>query len=62
MPQAGVHAIVGIAARRWMPQRKWLLPGVVLGNMFPDLDNLAVAYAALTKIQITERLDTIGFS
>lgn len=34
MPQAGVHAIVGIAARRWIPQREWLLLGVVLGNLF----------------------------
>jgi membrane-bound metal-dependent hydrolase YbcI (DUF457 family) len=50
MPQAGVHAIVGIAARRWMPQREWLLLGVVLGNMFPDLDNRAVAYATLTRV------------
>jgi len=50
MPQAGVHAIVGIAARKWMPQKEWLLLGVVLGNMFPDLDNLAVAYAALTGV------------
>jgi membrane-bound metal-dependent hydrolase YbcI (DUF457 family) len=48
MPQNGVHAIVGVAARKWMPKREWLLPGVVLGNMFPDLDNLAVAYATLT--------------
>ena len=49
MPQNGIHAMVGIAARRWMPQREWLVLGVVLGNMFPDLDNLAVAYATLTK-------------
>lgn len=48
MPQAGLHAIVGTAARKWMPQKEWLLLGVVLGNMFPDLDNLAVAYATLT--------------
>jgi membrane-bound metal-dependent hydrolase YbcI (DUF457 family) len=48
MPQNGVHAIAGIAVRKWMPQREWLLLGVVLGNMFPDLDNLAVAYATLT--------------
>lgn len=47
MPQNGVHAIAGIVARKWMPQRDWLLLGVVLGNMFPDLDNLAVAYATL---------------
>ncbi len=50
MPQAGVHAIVGIVARKWMPQKEWLLLGVVLGNMFPDLDNLAVAYATLTGV------------
>ena len=48
MAQAGVHAIVGMIARRWMPQREWLSLGVVLGNLFPDLDNLAVAYATLT--------------
>lgn len=49
MPQNGVHAIAGTLARKWMPQREWLILGVVLGNMFPDLDNLAVAYATLTK-------------
>jgi len=48
MPQAGVHAIIGTVARRWMPQKEWLLLGVVLGNVFPDLDNLVVAYATLT--------------
>jgi len=51
MPQAGIHAIVGTAvARKWMPKKEWLLLGVVLGNMFPDLDNLVVAYATLTKL------------
>ena len=49
MPQAGVHAIIGIVTRKWMPQKEWLLLGVVLGNLFPDLDNLAVAYATLTR-------------
>jgi membrane-bound metal-dependent hydrolase YbcI (DUF457 family) len=50
MPQAGLHAIVGVASRRWMLRREWLLLGVVLGNMFPDLDNLVVAYATLAKL------------
>lgn len=50
MPQNGIHAIAGIATRKWMPQKEWLLLGVVLGNMFPDLDNLAVAYATLAKL------------
>jgi membrane-bound metal-dependent hydrolase YbcI (DUF457 family) len=49
MPQNGIHAIVGVATRKWMPNREWLLLGAVLGNMAPDLDNLAVAYATLTK-------------
>ena len=48
MPQAGIHAIAGTMARNWMPQREWLFLGVVLGSLFPDLDNLAVAYATLT--------------
>ena len=47
MPQNGIHAIVGIASRKWMPQKEWLLLGVVLGNMFPDLDNVVVAFATL---------------
>lgn len=47
MPQNGIHAIVGIASRKWMPKKEWLLLGVVLGNMFPDLDNLVVAFANL---------------
>jgi membrane-bound metal-dependent hydrolase YbcI (DUF457 family) len=50
MPQNGVHAIVGVAARKWMPRREWLFLGVVLGNMFPDLDNLLVAYATLARL------------
>lgn len=49
MPQAGIHGMVGIATRTWMPKKDWLLLGVVLGNMSPDLDNIAVAVATLTK-------------
>jgi len=49
MPQNGIHAIVGVATRKWMPNRDWLLLGLVLGNMFPDLDNFVVAYATLTR-------------
>ena len=49
MPQAGIHAMVGAASRKWMPKKEWLLLGVVLGNLFPDLDNIAVAVATITK-------------
>jgi len=50
MPQNGFHAIFGIVSRKWMPKREWLLLGVILGNMFPDLDNIVVAYATLAKL------------
>jgi len=50
MPQNGIHAIVGIVSRKWMPKKEWLPLGVVLGNMFPDLDNFVVAYATLAKL------------
>jgi membrane-bound metal-dependent hydrolase YbcI (DUF457 family) len=49
MPQAGIHGLVATLSRKWMPKKEWLLLGVVLGNMFPDLDNIAVAVATLTK-------------
>jgi membrane-bound metal-dependent hydrolase YbcI (DUF457 family) len=47
MAQAGIHSIVGMAVRKWIPNRKWLMLGVVLGNLLPDADNLAVAIATL---------------
>jgi membrane-bound metal-dependent hydrolase YbcI (DUF457 family) len=48
MAQAGFHGMVGLAVRKWMPKREWLMLGVVLGNLLPDADNLAVAIATLT--------------
>jgi len=47
MAQAGIHSIVGTAIRKWTPDRKWLMLGIVLGNLFPDADNLAVAVATV---------------
>jgi len=49
MAQAGIHSIVGLAVRKWTPSRKWLMLGIVLGNLFPDADNLAVAFATLAR-------------
>lgn len=48
MAQAGLHGLAGLLVRRWTPGRRWLVPGIVLGNMVPDLDNVAVAVATLT--------------
>jgi membrane-bound metal-dependent hydrolase YbcI (DUF457 family) len=56
MAQAGIHALVGAAVRRWTLQgeqrveRDWLVLGVVLGNLLPDADNLAVAVATIMKL------------
>lgn len=48
MAQAGVHGLVGLAVKRWTPERRWLMLGIVLGNLAPDTDNVAVAVATLT--------------
>ncbi len=50
MAQAGIHALVGIAVRKFVPKREWLILGIVLGSIFPDLDNYAVAIATLAKL------------
>jgi membrane-bound metal-dependent hydrolase YbcI (DUF457 family) len=47
--QAGIHSMVGMAVRKWTPDREWLMLGIVLGNPLPDADNLAVAVATLTR-------------
>jgi membrane-bound metal-dependent hydrolase YbcI (DUF457 family) len=47
MAQAGIHSMVGMAVRKWTPARKWLMLGIVLGNLFPDADNIAVAVATV---------------
>ena len=47
MPQAGIHGMVGVAVRRWLPKREWLMLGLVVGNLLPDADNLAVAVATV---------------
>ena len=48
MAQAGIHSMLGVAIKKWSPARKWLILGIVLGNLLPDADNLAVAVATLT--------------
>ncbi len=55
MAQAGIHGMVAMAVRKWTPSRKWLMLGIVLGNILPDADNIAVAIATLTG-QSTEGL------
>lgn len=50
MAQAGIHALLGAATRKIMPNRNWLMLGIILGSLFPDMDNYAVAVATVTKL------------
>jgi membrane-bound metal-dependent hydrolase YbcI (DUF457 family) len=50
MAQAGIHSMIGVAVRKWAPEAEWLMLGIVLGNLFPDTDNLAVAIATIAKL------------
>ena len=50
MAQAGIHGLVGMAVRKWTPNRVWFMLGIVLGNILPDADNLAVAVATVAKL------------
>ncbi|MCE9646336.1 MAG: metal-dependent hydrolase [Chloroflexi bacterium] len=49
MPQAGLHGMVGMGVRKWIGGREWFLLGAMLGSFVPDMDNLGVAIATLTK-------------
>ena len=50
MAQAGIHSMIGVAVHKWAPKAEWLMLGIVLGNLFPDTDNLAVAIATIAKL------------
>lgn len=50
MAQAGIHALVGVAACKVVPKREWFILGIILGSIFPDLDNYAVAIATVAKL------------
>jgi membrane-bound metal-dependent hydrolase YbcI (DUF457 family) len=50
MAQAGIHALVGAAVRKVTPRREFLMLGIILGSLFPDLDNYAVAVATVAKL------------
>ena len=50
MAQAGMHAMVGMAARKFTGIRQWLLLGAILGSFIPDMDNFGVAVATVMKM------------
>ena len=50
MPQAGLHGLSGMAVSKFAGKREWLLLGIILGTMLPDMDNIAVAVTTLAKM------------
>ena len=50
MAQAGMHAMVGMVARKFTNTRQWLLLGAILGSFIPDMDNFGVAVATVMKM------------
>ena len=50
MPQAGLHGLSGMAVSKFAGKREWLLLGIILGTMLPDMDNIAVAVATVAKM------------
>ncbi len=50
MAQAGIHSMIGMAVRKWIPAHAWVMLGIVLGSLLPDADNLAVAAATVMKL------------
>lgn len=52
MPQAGIHGMVGMAARNMLGKKEWLVLGLILGGFVPDMDNIGVAVATVAKMPI----------
>ena len=50
MAQAGMHGLVGMAVRKMAGKKEWLVLGLILGSFIPDMDNVGVAFATLTKM------------
>jgi membrane-bound metal-dependent hydrolase YbcI (DUF457 family) len=50
MAQAGMHAMVGMLARKLTNKSQWILFGAILGSFIPDMDNFGVAIATLAKL------------
>lgn len=50
MPQAGLHGLVGMSVRKMAGRKEWLVLGILLGSFVPDMDNVGVAVATLTKM------------
>jgi membrane-bound metal-dependent hydrolase YbcI (DUF457 family) len=52
MARVGIHGLIGTAVRKLIPIRAWLMLGIVLSNLIPHTDNLAVAVATVMKLPV----------
>jgi membrane-bound metal-dependent hydrolase YbcI (DUF457 family) len=50
MAQAGMHGLVGMAVRKVVGRKEWLVLGILLGSFIHDMDNLGVAIATVAKM------------
>ena len=50
MAQAGLHGLIGMVAQKATGRQERLLLGILLGSFIPDMDNVGVAIATLTKM------------
>jgi len=50
MAQAGMHGLVGMAVQKMAGKKEWLVLGLILGSFVPDMDNVGMAVATLTKM------------
>jgi len=50
MAQAGMHGLVGMAVQKMVGKKEWLVLGLILGSFVPDMDNVGVAVATLSKM------------
>jgi membrane-bound metal-dependent hydrolase YbcI (DUF457 family) len=53
LPQSGIHSLVGLALRRAVPKAEWLVFGLMVGSVFPDVDFLVVVYATFAMYPLT---------
>jgi hypothetical protein len=54
MAQTGIHGIVGMAVRKWMPGRVWLILGIVLGSILPEASGTGIGSIAY-KLAVRKR-------
>ena len=66
MAQVGIHAILGYNLKYFIPDEKKILPAIIIGAIFPDIDIILVAlgsifYSAPTALKLFHKTITHSF-